>query len=353
MYKQKKPFDRPLSYHTDFAKITNLYKTKPSWGIDTDAWLYKDSTSSTSLQMTNAISLSYERLKGQIGDRPSMGENFLDLHESVRTIETRARQLFHIVRDLKKLNLGEVVRDVVDPRYSSAMKMSHPIKNVSGQWLEFHLGIEPVVKDIYAAIDHMQQPIKNVFCRSRAYGGQAIRLQTVDEGYRVTKYTRNVACYAMHQVEVAVSNPWLYLANSLGLVNPVQVAWQVTPLSFVADWFVNVEQFLGTVTDFLGLTTLNPMTTTYWNGFFNQTMVGTNYNSTGTANCGGMTRSLGITLPSLHFHPYKVPGVARAATAVALLVGGLHSLEKRAIAPKPIIYGYRKQTHWDQGYDRH
>jgi hypothetical protein len=41
-----------------------------------------------------------------------------------------------------------------------------------------------------------------------------------------------------------VSNPELLLASSLGLANPFALAWELTPLSFVLDWFVSVGDFL-------------------------------------------------------------------------------------------------------------
>lgn len=351
IYRQKRPIDRPLSYHMDCAKILSIFQGKPSLGLSRNAWDYKVSTAFTSREMNNGVSLCFEKLKGEIGDRASMGENFLDMHQSVRTIESRARQLHALVSDVRKLRLGEALRVLTDPKYSSsAMKMSHPVKNVANQWLEFHLGIEPVVKDVYAAMQVMQKPLKDRLVKAKAYGGRYDTKTVINEGYRITTYDRKLNCYVGMQTGVAVSNPWLYLANSLGVINPVQVAWQATPLSFVADWFVNVEQFLGTPTDFLGLSLKNAETTLYFTGTQLSTMFGTNYNSIVNTELGGLSRTLGITLPSLQFRPVKVPGVARAATAVALLVGGLRSLDRQINYRRPAVKHFKGGYVWHNGY---
>lgn len=39
----------------------------------------------------------------------------------------------------------------------------------------------------------------------------------------------------------------------MGLINPALTAFQIIPLSFILNWFINVEQVLGALTDFAGL----------------------------------------------------------------------------------------------------
>lgn len=53
---------------------------------------------------------------------------------------------------------------------------------------------------------------------------------------------------------VAVSNPNLWIANKLGLVNPFQVAWDIVPWSFLVNMVTNMGQIMGSLTDFAGLT---------------------------------------------------------------------------------------------------
>jgi hypothetical protein len=54
----------------------------------------------------------------------------------------------------------------------------------------------------------------------------------------------------------------LVLLNSLGLLNPLQVAWELVPFSFVVDWILPIGSFLEAATGTIG-TTFDSGYTTY------------------------------------------------------------------------------------------
>jgi hypothetical protein len=250
-----------------------------------------------------------------------MGENLVDFSMSVKTIEKRLLQLVRFTRAIKHgdfVSAGRVLR-TPDP------KVRHPVKQSANNWLEYHLGIEPVVKDIYEATQFLQKPIKNVFCRARSRSTR--KWKSADPGLYQSQTFWDYEIRVQMMVEVAISNPNLYLANAMGVLNPAQVLWQTIPLSFVIDWFVNVESFIGQATDFWGLTTKNPLTTVSWKGTTMETWDNPPfYMPPSKFECGGQSRSLGLTLPSLGLRPFKLPSWQRGFTACALLVNGLKSL---------------------------
>lgn len=105
-----------------------------------------------------------------------------------------------------------------------------------------------------------------------------------------------------------VTNPNLWLMNRLGLLNPVQVAWDRVPWSWVVNMFVNANQLIGSINDTFGLS-LGDSSTTYssrilrettesWNEF---PWAGWNYYS--NVNTRGKVRVIGIDAirPSLEF----------------------------------------------------
>jgi hypothetical protein len=53
-----------------------------------------------------------------------------------------------------------------------------------------------------------------------------------------------------------MSNPQLATINSLGLTNPIAVAWELVPFSFAVDWFLPVGNTLSALTAGQGLTWL-------------------------------------------------------------------------------------------------
>lgn len=61
--------------------------------------------------------------------------------------------------------------------------------------------------------------------------------------------------------ECYVSNPNTFLLNHMGLLNPLAVAWDLIPWSFVVGMFVNVNAMLRSLSDDVGLTFQNQSTT--------------------------------------------------------------------------------------------
>ena len=46
------------------------------------------------------------------------------------------------------------------------------------------------------------------------------------------------------RLDYSMDNPALAAAGALGLTNPLQLAWELLPFSFVADWFVPIGAYL-------------------------------------------------------------------------------------------------------------
>lgn len=132
--------------------------------------------------------------------------------------------------------------------------------------LVFDYGIRPLMDDIHGASEGFrrrflegQQEIVSVRSSAKdqditsfVYHDSAIHVQgdgVIDRSARMG-------------VKFRVSNPILRDLQQLGLVNPVSIAWEVTPWSFVVDWFVGVGNFIELQTATAGLSFVDGYTTT-------------------------------------------------------------------------------------------
>lgn len=68
-------------------------------------------------------------------------------------------------------------------------------------------------------------------------------------------YTENYEASITYRF--SMKHPNLSGANSLGLVNLQALAWELVPMSFVVDWFVNIGDVLRNMTSFYGKTFLD------------------------------------------------------------------------------------------------
>jgi hypothetical protein len=60
-----------------------------------------------------------------------------------------------------------------------------------------------------------------------------------------------------------IANQTMYDLDRYGLLDPLAVAWELVPLSFVVDWFINVGSFLDSLTKPFGLSFIDGYKLTY------------------------------------------------------------------------------------------
>lgn len=126
--------------------------------------------------------------------------------------------------------------------------------NISNQFLKYVFGVEPLISDLQGVYN----ALKNASTLMIA-GRFKVRSQVL-HFYRgpinVGGIIVNVegALTVRRVVSYSVDNPLLYLFNRLGLVNPAEVAWEVTPWSFVLDWFLPIGKAISSLSSEVGLT---------------------------------------------------------------------------------------------------
>lgn len=136
----------------------------------------------------------------------------------------------------------------------------------SDTWLAWQYGIRPLISDLEGAVKEYYktrsvQPIIRTFSargsNSERGGGT---LSGVRENY-TTSWTQNarVRCSAQFQDSASA---WDATAQRVGLTDPLLLAWELIPYSFVIDWFINVGDFLQASGTFIGLSRVGISITT-------------------------------------------------------------------------------------------
>jgi hypothetical protein len=193
------------------------------------------------------------------GKTASLGVSFAEAHEALTLVRARAGSFFRLVRSLQRFDILGVYRELVlNPadrkRVGRILNARQRGKEWSGLLLELNFGWTPLIQDIYSAIDVLQSTPRagsvGSFTKTRVAPWD---LRLDEDGGRI-QYGEH--CEGEFLVRISgrsqVSNPNLALANQMGLVNPIQVAWDVIPLSFLVNWFVPVSAFLGSYSSMWG-----------------------------------------------------------------------------------------------------
>ncbi|DAD50110.1 TPA_asm: maturation protein [ssRNA phage Gerhypos.3_19] len=125
-------------------------------------------------------------------------------------------------------------------------------KTIADLWLEYSYGWKPLAADLYEAQQLAHKALeKPVPIKATATGHSENQIAFVfDNRLDVKGAVRSSHRTVLH---AHVSNPWLANLSQAGLINPVSIAWELVPFSFVVDWFVPIGATLQAITAGVGL----------------------------------------------------------------------------------------------------
>lgn len=183
------------------------------------------------------------------------GESLGQAGKTMQMVTQRATQLYKGFKALKTGNLSAFCKSLqIQPKRKDLHllgKRKRVQSNATSLWLEYWYGWKPLVEDINRGLnDLVDEP---VWDRRFSGYGKAEWSSAPEIGPYESHGPVRVKTSCKVRAVVRVSDPNLYAANRGGLISPAQIAWQLVPFSFIVDWFVNVEQYLGSFTDFAGI----------------------------------------------------------------------------------------------------
>lgn len=277
---------------------------------------------------TSDINLSkswcYDRFKAKLGENAQIGAGIAEWRSTASSINKNAVQLFQLARAVKHGNPREIHRTLGEI-FGKGFSYRKPRKrdeasSIADRWLEYSFGWRPLIADIYKGIDVLCAPFPSATIKGRA----TVRVGTRKSGSWTTTGVLStwgtVKCQML--AEVRITNPNLYVNAQLGLINPVSIIWELVPWSFVVDWFTNLGQVLGTLSDSAGCA-LENAATTILSETMSEYMFGFVPNRLDDYYLGKtveVTRTVGITGPVLLVRPFSGFSVTRGANALALAV---------------------------------
>jgi hypothetical protein len=199
-----------------------------------------------------------------------------------------------------------------------------PLKSAGNNWLEFHFGWTPLIKDIYDGLEVLVSPVKS-FAYERAGVREAFEKKGFIDGSVTLSWRSSGYTYATQGCRINTFRPGpSQTLHQWGLDNPLLIAWELVPFSFVVDWFVNVGDVLSSLTDFAGMT-LEDVFCSYGAKFhYSETKVAGEFWSTqGQQDVVRCYRSTTLSGVNLEVRKIKPPSISRATTAISLLLQGL------------------------------
>lgn len=318
-YRQKKPFTLTLPYDAQRQFLQSYFLSSSSASFPLDA----DDPQRFTVDWTPVTNRAYAKLRSKLYETVGAGVDFAEYKQSAASIASTATALFKAARAVRRGRFGDAA-DALRMKYFPKGVSVH--KSFANNWLEYHFGWEPLVKDIYDACDVINNPVKS-FALERGRAKDVIYQHTSQDLGSVVRddYSRGVqSCTQGARIHFA--NPGLaHTLHQWGLDDPVGIAWELVPFSFVVDWFVNVGEFLASRGDFAGMQldytykTLKLDVTTY-SILSTKSGFSPAWYANSTVRYVNVSRTTSLSGTALEVKKLKPPSLVRAATAISLLV---------------------------------
>lgn len=223
------------NYETTKWSVRRTKGVSPVYG---DIWRASICFPGSSFPTANDLLTLQSRLSEKV-----KGHNFnlaVSAAQGKQTVDMVRNAVFSIggaITDLKKGKFASAAR-----RFGVAQRPSKlSEKDISGRWLELQYGWLPLISDVYEAAKAYESLTSDA------------RVNTVTES--IQKQWRgnascepvNYSCYGNVQENaryIYEMTETLSVPRSLGLTDPLSVAWELIPYSFVVDWFVPIGDYL-------------------------------------------------------------------------------------------------------------
>lgn len=331
LFVQAPPFTKQLPLKVDIAIVLKGYTPDPGYVSIADGWapdanLFK-----------HAYNRAYSRLQESINSSSAqLGANLGELKKTTETVSNRlywcfneSARLEHRMR--KKLARWKKRKRWKYQRYVRIAKENRVSPTVAGLFIEYRWVYEATAKDVYSAIDFMQNFAPNV--KVAGVGTANEHRQIINLHDNVTWVNRSIRDARQKdrvslRSDCAISNPNLFWASQMGLTNPAAIAYELTKFSWLIDWFVTLGEVINSWDDRLGLSFSNACKVIH------REMLTNGHDSVWIKNPYEITHFKEFTVkrvqidregslgpgPYLLVRQIKGPSLVRGATAIALLL---------------------------------
>jgi hypothetical protein len=171
----------------------------------------------------------------------NLGVSIGEGKESAQLIVGRLTDIAKAANAVRKGNLGTALRHLSHvPRSSRrGAQVSMSVNAFTSAWLELQYGWLPLIKDIGAAAEMIKlHPKENrIRARSSNRGGAKLDSPSHIGNIRVFNNDRR-----LQNIVIVRSPP--SMMERLGLTDPLSIAWELVPFSFVLDWFGPIGDYL-------------------------------------------------------------------------------------------------------------
>lgn len=186
-----------------------------------------------------------------------------EFHQVCGTVASTATRLANAFRSVKRGNLRSALNELSGGHSRGSRGRRHSVPpssgSVSRDWLSIQYGWKPLLSDVYGACEEL--------ARLSTFNPPALRVSTGCNMEEISNRSiPNGGAWAPNLsqkltlrtqvrgvIEYNLTAEFAASVARTGITNPVTLAWELLPYSFVVDWFIPVGNYLSSFDYDLGL----------------------------------------------------------------------------------------------------
>lgn len=227
-----------------------------------NSWAAPALWNSPAIQEARNKALERFILEYQGGITANLGLAAAEAKSSIELIASRLSTLYKGFSAIKRLDFKTAAASFGPPGPRKKAKgLKYRARDSASLHLEYIFGWLPLMSDVYTTYDNlMSGRSDNTRFQGSAKASRSWSAPAPTSGFGWFG-SLDVEAKCRVEATVRIGSNTLADANKYGLINPVNVAWQAMPFSFVADWFLPISDGLSTLTDHAGYVITDPRET--------------------------------------------------------------------------------------------
>lgn len=213
----------------------------------------------------NAITKLIARAEADL--QANLAQDIAQMNQTVSLIAGTAKRITSAIRSVRRGNIVEAAKALGTPPPRSGYLWpkggKHPsaTQNVANNWLELQYGWKPLLQDIDGSMRSLANAI-NLGREVRRVSASSTYTTTdrgtfanpwLGGGPPVGSWNYTMATTSKYVMRYRIDNHVVAFLAQTGFTNPLNLAWEILPYSFVADWFLPIGPYLESLSAFGGM----------------------------------------------------------------------------------------------------
>lgn len=205
----------------------------------------------------------------------NLAQAFLERRQTAMLLSDTLDRVVKSISALHRRDFRGAVRALELP-FSAAKRLRRD-QTASSNWLALQYGWKPLLSDLYGSAELLRKRDQEDPTRYRLFvkasarsGADRSPIYDFPPALISSKNVVNWDAFASRKkakvrLDYSLNDQVISrLASSVGFTNPLTLAWEVTPFSFLVDWFLPIGNYLNQLDASIGLTYLGGSVTERW-----------------------------------------------------------------------------------------